>query len=75
MKLYEGRVRSIARIGRHYYGYAIDENNFYLICMQKIGDIGWLITEDEYTSLAAVIDRIKYIEKEHYATITGKARS
>lgn len=70
--VYTGRVRSIARIGRYYYGYAIDENGLYLVCMQKIGDIGWFITENEFTSLPAVIERIKYIEKEHYGAINDK---
>lgn len=59
------KVRTICSIGRYYYGYAKIEDAFY-ICIQQMGDKGWLVKEEKFFSTEAVIAEVKKIEKEHY---------
>ena len=71
-EFYTGKPRVIAHIGNKYYGIAPIENNYY-ICLQKVGDINWLVKEEEFPTFDSAKKQIKQIEKEHYDAIKFKA--
>jgi len=71
-ELYTGRVKIISHIGSYYYGIGQLNNSFH-ICIQKVGDVNWLVKEEEFTSGDAAKAQIKFIEKEHYDAIKFEA--
>ena len=72
IKAYTGKPKKILSIGPYDYGIAMIGES-YFICLQKWGDINWLIKEEEFLDFDSAKQQIKQIEKEHYDAIKFKA--
>lgn len=73
-EVYVGNVKPVSRIGKYYYSVAKIGEIFH-ICIQQIGDIGWLVKHEEFNSSEAAVAQIKFTEKEHYDAVKDKRKA